>query len=181
MVEDDYTEATPIYSWLYLGTIRDAVDETFLLMNFIDRIIAFEYKPPHYDFIKSTLFIDIKDSPDENIEKHFNDIHNFLDNAYYSRDHVLVYCRDGVSRAATAVISYIMKNSETYSLNNAFDMVKSARSSISPNIGFMLRLRSYEDRLKRKNKTHCTMCGKEIHTDVLTHLDLCHKDKYVLY
>lgn len=57
---------------------------------------------------------------------------------------VLVHCNAGVSRAAAIVIGFLM-NSEEISFISAFSLVKNARPSICPNVGFMEQLRTYQE------------------------------------
>ena len=48
------------------------------------------------------------DSETADISKHFKKAHEFIDENLKTRN-VLVHCQAGVSRSATIVISYIMK------------------------------------------------------------------------
>ncbi|RKO91466.1 protein-tyrosine phosphatase-like protein, partial [Blyttiomyces helicus] len=52
---------------------------------------------------------------------------------------VLVHCKAGRSRSATAVIAYLVAH-EKLTLRAAYELVKRARPGVSPNIGFMLAL-----------------------------------------
>lgn len=55
----------------------------------------------------------------------------------------LVHCKMGVSRSATTVIAYAMKEFG-WSLEKAYNFVKQKRSITRPNPGFMRQLAEYE-------------------------------------
>jgi hypothetical protein len=63
------------------------------------------------------------------------------------RGNVLVHCYAGVSRSASIVIAYLM-HKHKISLLDAMKLVKSKRSCISPNVGFLLQLKDFEKELQ---------------------------------
>lgn len=70
-------------------------------------------------------------------------IHDLI-NTLLERNHrVLVHCQVGISRSATAVITWLMrfKQMDYYS---AYSHVKKCRPIISPNVMFTKRMRYYE-------------------------------------
>lgn len=56
---------------------------------------------------------------------------------------VLVHCKMGVSRSASTVIAYAMKEYE-WTLEQALKHVKERRSIVQPNAGFMRQLQTYQ-------------------------------------
>lgn len=54
----------------------------------------------------------------------------------YENEKILFHCHSGVSRSATFAIAYLMKKHKL-TKDKAFDLVKSKRSIINPNYGFM--------------------------------------------
>lgn len=60
-----------------------------------------------------------------------------------SNSKCLVHCRMGVSRSASTVIAYAMKE-YGWSLEKAYNFVKQKRSIAQPNSGFMKQLAEYE-------------------------------------
>ena len=62
----------------------------------------------------------------------------------------LVHCKLGVSRSTTFVIAYLIKYANL-TTDEAFAFVKSKRSSIKPNDGFMRQLYMYE-KILRENQ-----------------------------
>lgn len=55
---------------------------------------------------------------------------------------VLVHCKMGVSRSASTVIAYAMKQ-QRWSLDEALAYVRECRSIIKPNDGFLKQLQTY--------------------------------------
>lgn len=55
----------------------------------------------------------------------------------------LVHCKMGVSRSASTVIAYAMKE-YGWSLEKAYNFVKQKRNITRPNAGFMRQLAEYE-------------------------------------
>ncbi|ESP01659.1 hypothetical protein LOTGIDRAFT_139279, partial [Lottia gigantea] len=94
--------------------------------------------------------IQIYDTPEEPIREKFDEAHNFIDQGR-KLGCVLVHCNAGISRAATLVISYLMKT-EQMSFNDAYDYLKERRPRINPNPGFLFQLKEYENELTTSNK-----------------------------
>ncbi|XP_070204790.1 uncharacterized protein [Littorina saxatilis] len=77
--------------------------------------------------------------------------HKFIHKAKKHGSKVLVHCKMGVSRSASTVMAYLMKENR-WSLTEAFDFVKARRSCVRPNKGFMEQLHTYEGILNASNK-----------------------------
>ena len=67
----------------------------------------------------------------------------FADNARDNGGKVLVHCHAGISRSATVCIAYLMYKNN-FTLEQAFDHVRSRRGVISPNLNFMQQLQEFE-------------------------------------
>uniref|UniRef100_A0A8C9YQP7 Protein phosphatase Slingshot homolog 1 n=1 Tax=Sander lucioperca TaxID=283035 RepID=A0A8C9YQP7_SANLU len=74
---------------------------------------------------------------------HWNDTYNFIVKAKKNNSKCLVHCKMGVSRSASTVIAYAMKE-HGWSLEKAYNFVKQKRSIAQPNAGFMRQLAEYE-------------------------------------
>ena len=59
---------------------------------------------------------------------------------------VLVHCLAGISRSVTITMAYLMFKMNM-SLNEAYDLVRSRKSNISPNFHFMGQLLDFERQL----------------------------------
>lgn len=76
----------------------------------------------------------------------FDECCEYIHSAVISGGCVLVHCNAGVSRSASIVIAYLMKH-YGMSFDEAFKFVKSKRSFIRPNAGFVEQLKAYEAKL----------------------------------
>ncbi|XP_053725878.1 protein phosphatase Slingshot homolog 1 [Synchiropus splendidus] len=84
---------------------------------------------------------------------HWNDTYNFIVKAKKNQSKCLVHCKMGVSRSASTVIAYAMKE-YGWSLEKAYKFVKEKRSITRPNPGFMKQLAEYEGILDASNQRH---------------------------
>ena len=73
---------------------------------------------------------------------HFDATHAWIAKALSEGGVVLVHCRAGVSRSASIVIAYLMKELKL-DFNTAYKLVLAARPIVSPNEGFEKQLRFY--------------------------------------
>ena len=78
------------------------------------------------------------DSPKENIRVIFKECFEFIENNI-KNGNVYVHCYMGISRSATIVIAYLMKTKK-WDLKKALEYVKSKRSKVNPNRGFLMTL-----------------------------------------
>lgn len=74
--------------------------------------------------------------PHITIKTLFKRCFEFINFAISSGGKVLVHCYAGISRSATVVIAYLMSTQDK-SFREAYDFVKSKRSEINPNEGFI--------------------------------------------
>ena len=84
----------------------------------------------------------------------------FIDRARAANSSVLVHCVAGISRSSTIVIAYLMKR-EKMTLKDAYAYVKSKRTIIRPNQGFLKCL------MKRTSKHFLKyhICGENVFRD----------------
>nr|XP_040053639.1 protein phosphatase Slingshot homolog 1 isoform X1 [Gasterosteus aculeatus aculeatus] len=84
---------------------------------------------------------------------HWNDTYNFIGKARRNNSKCLVHCKMGVSRSASTVIAYAMKE-YGWSLEKTYNFVKQKRSIAQPNGGFMRQLAEYEGILDASKHRH---------------------------
>lgn len=96
--------------------------------------------------------IHLIDDPNENIIEHFPEICAFIHHALLNGGNVLVHCRAGVSRSATAVMAFLMW-SKHLSMVEAWNAVKKVRSIIEPNVGFQRQLKLW-------GRLGCSLIGR---------------------
>jgi protein-tyrosine phosphatase len=89
----------------------------------------------------------IDDDKDEKISQYFFEVHNIINKALVENKNVIVHCAAGISRSSSLVIAYLMIENR-WSYEEAYNYVKSKRSIINPNIGFVKQLKALEYRLK---------------------------------
>lgn len=93
----------------------------------------------------------IYDLPTQSLEHVFDEAFRFIDDSLSHNDcnKVLVHCNAGVSRSSSIVIAYLLKKNLFSTYLDAYHHVKSKRSIISPNPGFVAQLK----KLENKNST----------------------------
>lgn len=98
------------------------------------------------------LDLAMRDSPYYYIEQHFEETKKFIDNAIANNAKILIHCHAGVSRSATIVIAYLMATDLRFggSLLSTYEYVKSGRSKICPNLGFMIALSNFQTSVQEK-------------------------------
>ncbi len=108
---------------------------------------------PELVYLKFTIF----DFESQNISQHFDEACQFIQNALQSNEKncVLVHCNAGISRSASFVIAYLLKNKIFKTYREAHAHVKKCRPCISPNIGFEKQLLNLERRQKSKLSCIC--------------------------
>ena len=91
------------------------------------------------------------DEPGARLSVHFKDTGAFIHEAIQGGGVVLVHCFAGVSRSSSVVIAYLM-HYHGMSYMQAFSHVKTRRSWICPNYGFVNQLKRYEAWLAAQRK-----------------------------
>lgn len=178
--EEDEKDANEILPEIWLGSLDAAIDVNFLhkvgitaILSIIDRktyrkVVKTEAKKIG---IETHLFVCEDESTSKMFNK-FNGICAYIDNktnktplketttiaiaTAAAKTKVLVHCRMGVSRSATAVIAYLMKRFD-WSVDKAHQYVKLRRTQICPNRGFIRQLHQWREYLDQKSKIKKTI------------------------
>ncbi|ERE76243.1 putative protein phosphatase Slingshot [Cricetulus griseus] len=87
--------------------------------------------------------IRVYDEETTDLLAHWNEAYHFINKAKRNHSKCLVHCKMGVSRSASTVIAYAMKEFG-WPLEKAYNYVKQKRSITRPNAGFMRQLSEYE-------------------------------------
>jgi hypothetical protein len=144
-------EPVQIVQNLFIGSVGASANIHALLGNKITHIIVCgtslkKHFPDDFTYLKFNL----RDIPEENIKQYFMAAYEFINKSVNSGGSVLIHCRAGISRSATILLSYLMRqNNMTY--RQALSHCRSLRSKIRPNEGFAQQLQEYEDELKDSN------------------------------
>lgn len=140
--QPDLVPASIIKNKLYLGS-QDAVNEKTLIDYKITHILSVGIAAPDFNVSHSITnkFIPCLDVPETNLDDVIKVSNDFISCSFKNCDAViLVHCNAGVSRSSSIVIGYLILN-YGYTYNEAYDLVKSKRSCIRPNDGFVKQLK----------------------------------------
>ncbi|KAJ7509571.1 protein-tyrosine phosphatase-like protein [Mycena galericulata] len=88
--------------------------------------------------------IDIEDRSSAALRPHLAAACDYIHAALLRGDNVLVHCQQGVSRSASIVIAYFIREYEM-AYDDAFALVRKRRPCIRPNSGFVTALREWDD------------------------------------
>jgi atypical dual specificity phosphatase len=91
--------------------------------------------------------LSVSDDPQQNILQYFDKVFSKIDKLYTNKQNVVINCQAGVSRSASFVIGYLIKNGLDY--EKSYQLVKSCRPIINPNRGFVEQLKHYEKTVKK--------------------------------
>lgn len=134
---------------VYIGNWGDSENLAGLKKNKISRVLTFNknrrHKNTHIDYLSRAgikyKYVEIDDKPDMPIADHFEDSIKYIKEA--GGKPVLVHCSAGVSRSASIVTAYLMKE-KNMSVKEALAYIKKRRSRINPNSGFINALSIYK-------------------------------------
>jgi len=129
----------------HIVCIRHPIEANLIRANF----------PQHFKY----LVLDIIDSPEEPIMRHFTQVKQFIDECISLQGKVLLHGNGGISRSAALTIAYLM---ETYGLpyQKAFCYVQQRRYCINPNEGFARQLVEYEPIYMARYQENCHSPGR---------------------
>lgn len=136
---------SPILPFLFLGNERDAQDLDLLLRLNIGFVVNVTTHLPLYHVNSGLRYkrLPATDNSTQNLRQYFEEVFEFIEEAYQSGQGVLVHCQAGVSRSATIVIAYLMKHT-LMTMTDAYKYVRSRRPVMSPNLNFMGQLLEFE-------------------------------------
>ncbi|XP_055082100.1 protein phosphatase Slingshot homolog 2 isoform X2 [Periophthalmus magnuspinnatus] len=97
--------------------------------------------------------IRVYDEEATNLLEYWNDTYKFITKAKKAGAKCLVHCKMGISRSASTVIAYAMKE-YGWNLDTALEYVKDKRSITKPNPSFMRQLEEYQGILLASKQRH---------------------------
>ena len=143
---------------LYLTNWKSSNDPNIMERYKIKGVVTLEMMDkPHQTIMYykqhniQNLHIRINDTPQEEISKYFDVTYKFINDLINKNENVLVHCRAGVSRSTSIIINYLLqKKYENFFLESTpkqtvddiIMFVRSKRSIINPNQGFVNQLYS---------------------------------------
>ena len=159
-----------ITNYIYIGDWESSIDRKQLIDNKIKTIICINDRLKSNKNINLYKKLNIKhyfiqeyDVPQTNLLKYFNKTNKIIEESIKNKKSVLVHCTMGISRSTTVVLAYLLydhylqnphNNGSTnnHKLKIIYDFVKSKRSIIYPNDGFINQLKLYEEMLISEKK-----------------------------
>ncbi|KAJ7146590.1 protein-tyrosine phosphatase-like protein [Mycena epipterygia] len=130
---------------LYLGSLA-AVHEPDLLrthqITHLVQVLEMPWLPQDADAF-SCHRIDIQDRASAALRPHLAAACDYIRASLAGGGNVLVHCQQGVSRSASIVIAYLIRDCGM-SYDAAYELVKRRRQCIRPNSGFVAALREWE-------------------------------------
>eukprot|EP00735_Rhodelphis_limneticus_P010892 TRINITY_DN382_c0_g1::TRINITY_DN382_c0_g1_i1::g.7571::m.7571 TRINITY_DN382_c0_g1::TRINITY_DN382_c0_g1_i1::g.7571 ORF type:complete len:313 (+),score=17.81,sp/P28563/DUS1_MOUSE/27.84/1e-21,DSPc/PF00782.15/4.2e-35,Rhodanese/PF00581.15/1.9e-05,Rhodanese/PF00581.15/2.3e+02,Y_phosphatase/PF00102.22/4.7e-06,PTPlike_phytase/PF14566.1/4.4e-06,Init_tRNA_PT/PF04179.7/0.0012,Gal-bind_lectin/PF00337.17/0.13,Gal-bind_lectin/PF00337.17/3.8e+03 TRINITY_DN382_c0_g1_i1:81-1019(+) len=137
--------------YLFLGSFRQAMSEAVIndlgITHIVDASLCVDHAISKHPFKKQGVQyfeVPVRDEPDQDIRRYFDSIYQFISDARQKRAdaRILVHCQAGISRSATLVISYLMREWKM-SAQQAEDYVIKRRHYVDPNDGFRSQLRQF--------------------------------------
>ena len=95
--------------------------------------------------------LNIIDSSTTNIIQFFDQAFAFIELARRNKQKILIHCKLGISRSPSILIGYLIKYMG-YTTESAIDFLKSIRTQVYPNPGFISQIYLYEQNIKKNQK-----------------------------
>ncbi|XP_049441580.1 protein phosphatase Slingshot homolog 3 [Epinephelus fuscoguttatus] len=146
-----------IFDYLYLGSEWNAANFEELQKNNVGYILNVTREIDNF-FPESFTYMNIRvyDVEATDLLPYWTDTFQFINTARKSGQAVLVHCKMGVSRSASTVIAYAMKQ-QRWPLDVALSYVRECRSIVKPNEGFMKQLQTYNGILNASQQRHSAL------------------------
>ncbi|XP_052472694.1 protein phosphatase Slingshot homolog 2 [Carassius gibelio] len=165
---------TEIFDHLYLGSEWNASNLEELQNSGVRYILNVtreidNFFPGLFEYHNIRVY----DEEATNLLEYWNDTYKFISKAKKAGVKCLVHCKMGVSRSASTVIAYAMKE-YGWDLERALDHVKERRSVTKPNPSFMKQLEEYQGILLASKQRHNKLWRSHSDSDLSEgHKPLC--------
>ena len=163
-----WKQGQEVIEGVYIGAIDAARNEDWLKEAKITHILdCGSGNKKKFDHIQYLSFLEMKDSPDQDLEGYYEKSHTFIDEALQGKvksvdekkvsppGRILIHCQCGISRSAAILISYLMVKGSSY--NQALILVNNKRNCAYPNSSFREQLQKLDKKLiaaRRKKEEH---------------------------
>jgi protein-tyrosine phosphatase len=142
-------QCSKVTEFLYVGSENIARQKDLLLEKGITHIVncSATTSPNFFEDTFTYMTLKLNDSPKEDVLQLFKEVVAFITLAVANSGRIFIHCQRGVSRGPTIALSYLMwERGLTY--EEAYPLMKSARSVCCPNPGFVFQLLEWEHQLK---------------------------------
>jgi len=140
--EETLGPAQKLEEHIYFGSEEAGKSWAFLRERNITSVcgIGWNLQEYHKDKgVKYHLTNKILDAPEQDIMPSIKPSLEFIDTALNNGENILIHCHKGISRSATLVTAYIMRNKKK-TLDEALSLVRSKRKIAIPSLGFEVQL-----------------------------------------
>jgi predicted protein tyrosine phosphatase len=138
---------------VFIGGYLAAADPAFVRRHGITRIVKLFADDPSYagGMVRhpgvAYLVVPAEDVPGYDIRPGAVAALRFIQEGIRRNEQILVHCHMGISRSATVVLLHLMLH-RGYDLPAALGRLRTVRSFVRPNTGFMAHLRATDERLR---------------------------------
>lgn len=154
-----------ILDYLYLGSEWNAANFEELQKNNVGYILNVTMEIDNF-FPECFTYMNIRvyDVEATDLLSHWNNTYMFINEARKSGQAVLVHCKMGVSRSASTVIAFLMKQ-QGWTLDHALNHVRERRPIVQPNEGFLKQLNTYSGILNASKQRHSALWRRKSKAD----------------
>ena len=143
IITEDADPMNYICDNIYLGDSVAAGNEEYLKQYNISVVVNCADVTSSYKNIKF-LELSLYDIESQNIFPKFEVAYNFIKRNSKNNTYILIHCMVGMSRSASLVVFYLMKE-KGWDYDTCITYMRERRPGVSPNNGFERQLREYYD------------------------------------
>uniref|UniRef100_W5MNQ2 protein-serine/threonine phosphatase n=1 Tax=Lepisosteus oculatus TaxID=7918 RepID=W5MNQ2_LEPOC len=146
-----------IFDYLYLGSEWNAANFEELQKNGVGYILNVTREIDNF-FPETFTYLNIRvyDVETTDLLSHWNNTYHFIHRARIAGSRVLVHCKMGVSRSASTVVAFVMKE-YGWSLEDTLGHIRERRPIVQPNAGFLKQLATYSGILQASKQRHSAL------------------------
>ncbi|KAI4873801.1 hypothetical protein NFI96_008520 [Prochilodus magdalenae] len=154
-----------ILDYLYLGSEWNAANFDELQKNNVGYILNVTMEIDNF-FPEAFTYMNVRvyDVEATDLLSHWNSTYRFISEARKNGQAVLVHCKMGVSRSASTVIAFLMKQ-QGWTLDHALNHVRERRPIVQPNEGFLRQLQTYSGILNASKQRHSLLWRRKSRSD----------------
>ncbi|XP_054155134.1 protein phosphatase Slingshot homolog 2-like isoform X2 [Oppia nitens] len=161
-------ESSKIFDYLYLGSEWNASNYEELKGKGVGKILNVtreidNFFPGMFDYYNIRVY----DEDSTEMLKYWDKTFKYIRKAKDEGSKVLVHCKKGISRSASVVLAFVMKETG-WKLDEAFEFVKNKRNCIRPNSGFLKQLEIYEGILDASKQRHNSLWRSKSETNLVS-------------
>jgi len=138
-----YRTPSKIIDHVYVGTYHQSLDSAMLRKMGIQYLLCLKgssrYPPRDFKYKHAPL----SDYGRTDLQKFFQKVFPFIEKSQKEGSSILIYCSQGVNRAPTTAIGYLMFK-KRWTLKRAYEYVRGKRSQSSPHEKYFQKLMEYE-------------------------------------